>query len=156
MKYEYNVHNAKYNVLLWILNGLLNFCVLFLLHPSGCSVSFIFSFVSCSIRVLQIVLKSFFCWISCIGGAARSWAPSSVLGVSGIAVLSAVSFTESLPFLGGAAFVINVVLKQGGVHLGAEDYFQKQGDSSEWCADHFSCSRPVIDTLWHSGPHIVS
>ena len=41
----------------------------------------------------------------------------SVLGVSGIAVLSAVSFTESLPFLGGAALEINVILKQSGVQM---------------------------------------
>ena len=75
---------------------------------------------------------------------------------SGISVLSAVSFTESLPFLGGAAFVINVVLSQGDVQLDVENYLQKQGDGSEWCADHFSCSRPAIDTFWHSCPHIVS
>ena len=41
----------------------------------------------------------------------------SVLGVTGIAVLSAVSFTESLPFPGGAALAINVVLKQSGVRM---------------------------------------
>ena len=41
----------------------------------------------------------------------------SVLGVTGIAVLSAVSFTESLPFPGGAALGINVVLKQSGVEM---------------------------------------
>ena len=35
----------------------------------------------------------------------------------GIAVLSAVSFTESLPFLGGAALKVNVVLKQSGVQM---------------------------------------
>ena len=79
-----------------------------------------------------------------------------VLGVSGITVLSAVSFTESLPFPGGAALVINVVLSQGGVELDVENYFQKQGGRSEWCADCFSCSQPVIDALWHSGPHMVS
>ena len=41
----------------------------------------------------------------------------SVLGVTGIAVLSAISFTESLPFPGSAALVINVVLKQSGVQM---------------------------------------
>ena len=46
----------------------------------------------------------------------------SVLGVSGIAVLSAVSFTESLPFLGSAALVINVVLKQSGVQMVCAKY----------------------------------
>ena len=46
----------------------------------------------------------------------------SVLGVSGIAVLSAVSFTESLPFLGGAALAINVVLKQSYVQMFCAKY----------------------------------
>ena len=36
---------------------------------------------------------------------------------TGIAVLSAVSFTESLPFMGGAALAINVVLKQSDVQV---------------------------------------
>ena len=52
--------------------------------------------------------------------------------------------------------MINVVLSQGDVQLDVENYFQKQGDHSEWCADRFSCSHPVIDALWHNGPHIVS
>ena len=41
----------------------------------------------------------------------------SVLVFLGIAVLIAVSFTESLPFPGGAALEINVVLKQSGVQM---------------------------------------
>ena len=35
-----------------------------------------------------------------------------ILGVSGIAVLSFVIFTEYLPFQGGPAFVTNVVMKK--------------------------------------------
>ena len=49
------------------------------------------------------------------------------MGTAGIAVLSAVSFTESLPFLGGAAFVINVVLNQGDVQILVENLFPKIG-----------------------------
>ena len=41
----------------------------------------------------------------------------SVLVFLGIAVLNAVSFTESLPFLGDAALRINVDLKQSGVQM---------------------------------------
>ena len=46
----------------------------------------------------------------------------SVRDVSGIAVMSGVSFTESLPFLGGAALAINVVLKQSGVQMVCAKY----------------------------------
>ena len=53
--------------------------------------------------------------------------PSSP-GVSGITVLSAVSFTESLPFPGGgAAFVINVFLKQSDVLVLVEGLFLEAG-----------------------------
>ena len=42
--------------------------------------------------------------------------------MSGISVLSAVSFTESLPFLGGTALEINVVLKQSGEQMVCVEY----------------------------------
>ena len=52
----------------------------------------------------------------------------------GIAVLSAVSFTESLPFLGDAALKINVVLKQSGVQMCLKSS-QRQVAGSGQCAD---------------------
>ena len=73
----------------------------------------------------------------------------------GIAVLSAVSFTESLPFPGGAALKINVVLKQSGVQMCLESS-QRQVAGSGQCADRIPCPQPVIDNMWHSGPHSIS
>ena len=73
----------------------------------------------------------------------------------GIAVLSALSFTESLPFPGGAALEINVVLKQSGVQMCSVS-FQRQVVGSGQCADHISCLPPVIDELWHGGPCSIS
>ena len=70
----------------------------------------------------------------------------SVLGVTGIAVLNAVSFTESLPFPGGCCI---------GDQCGPEAKwcmdglcqvsFQKQVACSEQCADRIPCLQPVID-----------
>ena len=74
---------------------------------------------------------------------------------TGIAVLSAVSFTESLPFPGGAALEINVVLKQSGVWMYSVSS-QRQVVGSGWCADHIPCLLPVIDKLWHGGPRSIS
>ena len=73
----------------------------------------------------------------------------------GIAVLSAVSFTESLSFPGGAALRINVVLKQSDVRMSSVSS-QRQVVGSGWCADRIPCLRPVIDKLWHSGLHLIS
>ena len=73
----------------------------------------------------------------------------------GIAVLSAVSFTESFPFPGGAALKINVVLKQSGVQMCLKSS-QRQVAGSGWCADCIPCPQPVIDKLWHGGPHSIS
>ena len=74
----------------------------------------------------------------------------------GIAVLSAVSFTESLPFLGGGATLkINVVLKQSCVQRCCMSS-QKQDVGSGWCADCIPCLHPVIDKLWHGGPCLIS
>ena len=73
----------------------------------------------------------------------------------GIAVLSAVSFTESLSFLGHAALRINVVLKQGDVQMCSVSP-QRQVASSAQCADCIPCLLPVIDKLWHSGPCSIS
>ena len=73
----------------------------------------------------------------------------------GIAVLSAVSFTESLPFLGGAALKINVVLKQSDVRMYSLSS-QRQVVGSGRCADRIPCLLPVIDKLWHGGPHSIS
>ena len=73
----------------------------------------------------------------------------------GIAVLSAVSFTESLPFPGGAALRINVVLKQSDVRMCSVSS-QRQVVGSGWCADRIPCLLPVIDKLWHGGPHSIS
>ena len=73
----------------------------------------------------------------------------------GIAVLSAVSFTESLPFPGGAALKINVVLKQSDVRVYSVSS-QRQVVGSGWCADHIPCVLPVIDKLWHGGPRSIS
>ena len=73
----------------------------------------------------------------------------------GISVLSAVSFTESLPFLGGAALKINVVLKQSGVQMCSKSS-QRQVAGSRWCADRIPCPQPVIDKLWHGGPCSIS
>ena len=73
----------------------------------------------------------------------------------GIAVLSAVSFTESLPFPGGAALRINVVLKQSDVQMCSVSS-QRQVVGSGQCADHIPCLLPVIDKLWHGGPHSIS
>ena len=68
----------------------------------------------------------------------------------GTAVLSAFSFPESLPFPGGAALKINVVLKQSGVQMCLISS-QRQVAGSGWCADRIPCILPVIDKLWHSG-----
>ena len=73
----------------------------------------------------------------------------------GIAVLSAVSFTESLPFPGGAALKINVVLKQSDVQVYSVSS-QRQVVGSGRCADRIPCLLPVIDKLWHGGPHSIS
>ena len=73
----------------------------------------------------------------------------------GIAVLSAVSFTESLPFPGGAAMKINVVLKQSDVRMYSVSS-QRQVVGYGWCADHIPCVLPVIDKLWHGGPCSIS
>ena len=73
----------------------------------------------------------------------------------GIAVLSAVSFTESLPFLGGAALKINVVLKQSDVRMYSVSS-QRQVVGSGQCADHIPYILSVIDKLWHSGPRSIS
>ena len=55
-------------------------------------------------------MLNFVHWSGLLGGELLS-SP----GVSGITVLSVVSFTESLPFLGEAAFEINVALKQSDI-----------------------------------------
>ena len=68
----------------------------------------------------------------------------------GIAVLSTVSFTESLPLPGGAALKVNVVLKQSGVQMCLRSS-QRQVAGSGQCADCIPCPQPVIDKLWHSG-----
>ena len=74
----------------------------------------------------------------------------------GIAVLSAVSFTESLPFPGGgAALKINVVLKQSDVRMYSVSS-QRQVVGSGRCADRIPCILPVIDKLWHGGPCSIS
>ena len=73
----------------------------------------------------------------------------------GIAVLNAVSFTESLPFLGGAALGINVVLKQSDVQLCSVSS-QRQVVGSGQCADRIPCLLPVIDKLWHGGSCSIS
>ena len=73
----------------------------------------------------------------------------------GIAVLSAVSFTESLPFPRGAALKINVVLKQSGVRVYSVSS-QRQVVGSGQCADCIPFILPVIDKLWHGGPHSIS
>ena len=73
----------------------------------------------------------------------------------GIAVLSAVSFTESLPFPGGAALKINVVLKQSDVRMYSVSS-QRQVVGSQWCADCIPCLLPVIDKSWHGGPRSIS
>ena len=73
----------------------------------------------------------------------------------GIAVLSAVCFTGSLPFPGGAALKINVVLKQSDVWMYSVSS-QRQVVGSGQCADRFPCLLPVIDKLWHGGPHSIS
>ena len=73
----------------------------------------------------------------------------------GIAVLNAVSFTESLPFPGGAALKINVALKQSDVQMCSVSS-QRQVVGSGRCADCIPCLLPVIDKLWHGGPHSIS
>ena len=73
----------------------------------------------------------------------------------GIAVLSAVSFTESLPFPGGAALGINVVLKQSDVQMYSASS-QRQVVGSGRCADCIPCLLPVIDKLLHGGPCSIS
>ena len=73
----------------------------------------------------------------------------------GIAVLNAVSFTESLPFSGGAALKINVVLRQSDVQMYSVSS-QRQVVGSGWCADRIPCLLPVIDKLWHGGPRSMS
>ena len=73
----------------------------------------------------------------------------------GIAVLNAVSFTESLPFLGDAALKINVVLKQSDVWVYSVSS-QRQVAGSGQCADRIPCLLPVIDKLWHGGPCSIS
>ena len=73
----------------------------------------------------------------------------------GIAVLSAVSFTESLPFPGSAALKINVVLKQSDVQMYSVPS-QRQVVGSGQCADHIPCLLHVIDKLWHGGPRSIS
>ena len=74
---------------------------------------------------------------------------------TGITVLSAVSFTESLPFPGSAAFGINVVLKQSDVQMYSASS-QRQVVCSGWCADRIPCLLPVIDKLWYGGPCSIS
>ena len=74
---------------------------------------------------------------------------------TGIAVLSAVSFTESLPFLGGAALGINVVLKQSDVQVYSASS-QRQVFGSGQCTDRIPCLLPVIDKLWHDDPCSIS
>ena len=73
----------------------------------------------------------------------------------GIAVLNAVSFTESLPFPGGAALKINVVLKQSDVRMYSVSS-RRQVVGSGQCADRIPCLLPVIDKLWHGGPRSIS
>ena len=74
----------------------------------------------------------------------------------GIAVLSAVSFTESLPFPGGgAALKINVVLKQIDVRMFSVSS-QRQVVASGQCANCMPCLLPVINKLWHGGPRFIS
>ena len=73
----------------------------------------------------------------------------------GIAVLSAVSFTESLPFPGGAALKIDVVLKQSDVWVYSVSS-QRQVVGSGRCADCIPCLLPVIDELWQGGPCSIS
>ena len=73
----------------------------------------------------------------------------------GIAVLSAVSFTESLPFPGGAALKINVVLKQSDVRMYSVSS-QRQVVGSGQCAGCNPCLLPVIDKLWYGSPHSIS
>ena len=73
----------------------------------------------------------------------------------GIAVLSAVSFSESLPFPGGAALKINVVLKQSDVQMYSVSS-RRQVVGSGWCAGHNPCLLPVIDKLWYDAPHSIS
>ena len=73
----------------------------------------------------------------------------------GIAVLSVVSFTESLHYPGSAALRINVVLKQSDVWMCSVS-FQRQVAGSGWCAGCIPCLLPVIDKLWHGGPHSIS
>ena len=53
----------------------------------------------------------------------------------GIAVLSAVSFTESLPFPGGAALKVSVVLKQSGVQMCLRSSLRQVAGSGR-CADY--------------------
>ena len=73
----------------------------------------------------------------------------------GIAVLSALSFTESLPFSGGAALRINVFLKQSDVRMYSASS-RRQVVGPGWCADCIPCLLPVIDKLWHGGPCSIS
>ena len=73
----------------------------------------------------------------------------------GIAVLNAVSFTESLPFPGGAALKIYVVLKQSDVRMYSVSS-RRQVVGSGRCADRIPCLLPVIDKLWDSGPRSIS
>ena len=73
----------------------------------------------------------------------------------GIAVLSAVSYTESFPFPGGAAFRINVVLKQSDVRMYLESSQRQVVDSGRY-ADCIPCLLPVIDKLWHGDPPSIS
>ena len=72
----------------------------------------------------------------------------------GIAVLSAVSFTESLPFPGGAALKVNVVLKQSGVQMCLRSSRRQVAGSGRY-ADHIPCPQPVIDKLWHGGQRSI-
>ena len=64
----------------------------------------------------------------------------------GIAVLSAVSFTESLSFLGDAALKINVVLKQSGVQMCSISSPRQVAGPGQY-ADRIPCFLPLIDKL---------
>ena len=55
---------------------------------------------------------------------------------------------------GGAALKINVVLKQSGVQMCLRSS-RRQVAGSGQCADRIPCPQPVIDKLWHGGPHSI-
>ena len=56
---------------------------------------------------------------------------------------------------GGAALKVNVVLKQSDVQMYSVSS-QRQVFGSGQCADRIPCLLPVIDKLWHGGPHSIS